>query len=71
SPMVTSGIRLGSPALTTRGLGEDDFRLIGTLICDIIDNMDDEKVLNRVRSQVQELCKAYPTGFLRLEPRGI
>lgn len=71
SPMVTSGIRLGSPALTTRGLGEDDFRLIGTLICDIIDNMDDEKVLNRVRSQVQELCKAYPTDFLRLEPRGI
>ncbi|MEJ5362637.1 MAG: serine hydroxymethyltransferase [Spirochaetota bacterium] len=71
SPMVTSGIRLGSPALTTRGLGEDDFRLIGNLICDIIDNMDDEKVLNRVRSQVQELCKAYPTDFLRLEPRGI
>lgn len=71
SPMVTSGIRLGSPALTTRGLGEDDFRLVGNLICDIIDNMNDEKVINRVRAQVQELCKAYPTDFLRLEPRGI
>lgn len=71
SPMVTSGIRLGSPALTTRGLGEDEFRLVGNLICDIIDNMDDESVINRVRTQVQELCKAYPTNFLRLEPRGI
>jgi len=71
SPMVTSGIRLGSPALTTRGLGQDEFRLVGNLICDIIDNMDDESVLNRVRAQVQELCKAYPTDFLRLEPRGI
>jgi len=71
SPMVTSGIRLGSPALTTRGLGKDEFRLVGNLICDIIDNMDDESVLNRVRAQVQELCKAYPTDFLRLEPRGI
>ncbi|MGQ9843190.1 MAG: serine hydroxymethyltransferase [Spirochaetota bacterium] len=71
SPMVTSGIRLGTPALTTRGLGEDEFRLVGNLICDIIDNMDDEKVINRVRIQVQELCKAYPTIFLRLEPRGI
>ncbi|MCX8123361.1 MAG: serine hydroxymethyltransferase [Spirochaetes bacterium] len=71
SPMVTSGIRLGSPALTTRGLKEDDFRHIGNLICDIIDNMDDEKVLNRVKGQVQEICKAYPTDFLRLEPRGI
>jgi len=71
SPMVTSGIRLGSPALTTRGLGQDEFRLVGNLICDIIDNMDDESVLNHVRAQVQELCKAYPTDFLRLEPRGI
>ncbi len=71
SPMVTSGIRLGSPALTTRGLGEDDFRRIGNLICDVIDNMDDEKVLTRVRAEVQEICKAYPTDFLRLKPRGI
>lgn len=71
SPMVTSGIRLGSPALTTRGFGEDEFRLVGNLICDIIDNMDDNNVINRVRTQVLELCKAYPTNFLRLEPRGI
>lgn len=66
SPMITSGIRLGSPALTTRGLKEDDFKKVGTLICDIIDNMDDEKVLERVRDEVSEICRAFPTDFLRL-----
>lgn len=69
SPMITSGIRLGSPALTTRGLNEEDFKHIGNLICDIIDNMNDDKVLQRVQAQVQELCKHYPTAFFRLEPR--
>lgn len=66
SPMITSGIRLGSPSLTTRGLKEDDFKKVGTLICDIIDNMDDEKVLERVRDEVNEICRAFPTDFLRL-----
>lgn len=66
SPMITSGIRLGSPSLTTRGLKEDDFKKVGTLICDIIDNMDDEKVLDRVRDEVSEICRAFPTDFLRL-----
>lgn len=66
SPMITSGIRLGSPSLTTRGLKEDDFKKVGTLICDIIDNMDDEKVLERVRDEVSEICRAFPTDFLRL-----
>ena len=66
SPMVTSGIRLGSPALTTRGLGEDDFKRVGTLICDLIDNMADDAVLERVRASVAELCRSYPVDFLRL-----
>ncbi len=66
SPFVTSGIRLGSPALTTRGLKEDEFKKIGTMIADVIDNMDDEKVLERVKGGVKELCKAYPTHALRL-----
>jgi glycine hydroxymethyltransferase len=69
SPMITSGIRLGSPALTTRGLGEDDFRKVGNLIADVIDNMGDDKVLDRVRGEVRELCAAFPTEFLRLPPR--
>lgn len=66
SPMVTSGIRLGSPALTTRGLGEDEFRRVGNLICDIIDNMADDKVLEKVKAAVKELCRAHPTDELRL-----
>jgi glycine hydroxymethyltransferase len=66
SPFVTSGIRLGSPALTTRGLKEDDFRRIGKLITMTIDNMADDSVLVKVRSEVAEICKAYPTDFLRV-----
>jgi glycine hydroxymethyltransferase len=69
SPMITSGIRLGSPALTTRGLGADEFRKVGNLIADVIDNMGDDKVLDRVRGEVRELCAAFPTEFLRIPPR--
>jgi len=69
SPMVTSGIRLGSPALTTRGLGADDFTRIGNLIGDIIDNMNDDAILARVQGAVAEICAAYPTAFLRLPER--
>lgn len=66
SPFVTSGIRLGSPALTTRGLKEDDFRRIGKLITMVIDNMADDSVLLKVKGEVAEICKAYPTDFLRI-----
>ena len=69
SPFVTSGIRLGSPALTTRGLNEDDFKRIGNLIADVIENMDDDKVHAKVKASVAEVCATYPTDFLRLEPR--
>ncbi|TAL35990.1 MAG: serine hydroxymethyltransferase [Spirochaetes bacterium] len=70
SPMVTSGIRLGSPALTTRGLGIQEFKKVGALIGDIVDGMNDDAVLARVQAQVKELCAAFPTGFLRLPSRG-
>ena len=66
SPFVTSGIRLGSPALTTRGLKEDDFRRIGKLIIEIVSHIDDDTVLSKVQSEVKEICKAYPTDFLRI-----
>ena len=69
SPFVTSGIRLGSPALTTRGLNEGDFKQIGNLIADVIENMDDEKVHEKVKASVAEICATYPTDFLRLAPR--
>ena len=66
SPMITSGIRLGSPALTTRNFNADEFKRVGTLICDIIDNMGDDKVLAGVKGAVKDLCKAHPTDDLRL-----
>ncbi len=66
SPFVTSGIRLGSPALTTRGFGEEEFRRIGSLICDVIENMSDDAVLERVRGAVKELCRAHPNYGLCL-----
>lgn len=66
SPFVTSGIRLGSPALTTRGLKEDDFRRIGKLVTMLIDNMADDSVLAKVKGEVAEICRAYPTDFLRI-----
>ncbi len=66
SPFVTSGIRLGSPALTTRGLKEDEFRRVGRLILQIINNMDSDDVLNKVRAEVKEICASFPTDFLRI-----
>ncbi len=66
SPFITSGIRLGSPALTTRGLKEDDFKRIGKLIIQIVSNIEDDSVLAKVQAEVKEICKSYPTDFLRI-----
>jgi glycine hydroxymethyltransferase len=64
SPFVTSGLRIGTPAATTRGFGEDDVRQIATWICDVLDTLakggDIEGEAERVRKQVNELCARYP-----------
>ena len=60
SPFVTSGIRIGTPSITTRGFNEDDSRQVATWICDIMDNMGDDSVIERVRGEVLELCKSRP-----------
>ena len=60
SPFVTSGIRFGTPAITTRGLKEIDMIYIVELIDLVINNYDDDKVLNEVRSKVNELMKGRP-----------
>jgi glycine hydroxymethyltransferase len=59
-PMVTSGIRLGSPAMTTRGFGPLEARQVGHLIADVLDAPADEKVIARVREQVGELTARFP-----------
>ncbi|MBT8401308.1 MAG: serine hydroxymethyltransferase [Rhodothermia bacterium] len=60
SPFVTSGIRIGTPAMTTRGLGKDEFRYIARLVDRVITNRTDEDVLRDVRNEVHELCGRYP-----------
>jgi len=60
SPFVTSGIRVGTPAVTTRGFGEAQCRQLAGWMCDILDQLDDETVNARVREQVQQLCDRFP-----------
>jgi len=60
SPFVTSGIRIGTPAITTRGFREDDAAQTATLICDVLDNLGDVQVEDRVRAQVAQLCARFP-----------
>ncbi|HEU4457155.1 MAG TPA: serine hydroxymethyltransferase [Longimicrobium sp.] len=60
SPFVTSGIRIGTPALTTRGLGTDEMRTIAELIDRVIAKADDEGVAEQVRGEVRELCDRFP-----------
>ncbi|MDE1146720.1 MAG: serine hydroxymethyltransferase [Azospirillaceae bacterium] len=59
-PFVTSGIRLGTPAMTTRGFKEAEARAVGNLIADLLDAPEDEAVSARVREQVGELTRAFP-----------
>jgi glycine hydroxymethyltransferase len=65
SPFVTSGVRLGTPAGTTRGFGVEEFKLIGNLIGDVLDGLSENKEDNsqteaRVKKQVEELCAKFP-----------
>ena len=59
-PMVTSGIRLGSPAMTTRGFKEAEARQVGHFIADVLDNPNDADNIAKVRIQVSELTKRFP-----------
>jgi glycine hydroxymethyltransferase len=60
SPFVTSGIRIGTPALTTRGMGTGEMKRIGAWIGDILRQPDDESLASRVREEVRALCKEFP-----------
>jgi len=60
SPFVTSGLRMGTPAITTRGFGEEECAALASLIADVLDHMGDEGVVDRVRGQVLELCGRFP-----------
>ncbi|MBN7770522.1 serine hydroxymethyltransferase [Marinobacter daepoensis] len=60
SPFVTSGLRVGTPAVTTRGFGETECRDLAGWMCDILDNLEDEAVISRVREQVEAVCARFP-----------
>ena len=59
-PFVTSGLRIGTPAVTTRGYGEQDCVDLANWMCDVLDAPNDEAVIERVRGQVTEQCRKYP-----------
>ena len=60
SPFVTSGLRIGTPAITTRGFDAEDSRELAGLICDVLDNLGDEDTEARVRDAAVKLCTAHP-----------
>ncbi len=60
SPFVTSGLRLGTPAITTRGFGADETREVSGWIADVLDDIGNEATIERVKGQVIELCRRFP-----------
>jgi glycine hydroxymethyltransferase len=60
SPFVTSGIRIGTPAVTTRGMKEDEMKVIASLIDKAVSNYENESVLASIKKEVNELCNKFP-----------
>lgn len=60
SPFVTSGMRIGTPAVTTRGFAEPEVESLSHWMCDVIENMEDEKTLVSIREKVRVLCNSFP-----------
>ena len=60
SPFVTSGVRIGTPAMTTRGMDAEDARWIAGLIADVIENFRDADRIEQIRAQVHGWCEAHP-----------
>jgi glycine hydroxymethyltransferase len=60
SPFVTSGIRIGTPAVTTRGMKENEMKRIAEIINTVIDNIEDEVKIENLKHEVKELCSGFP-----------
>ena len=59
-PFVTSGIRIGTPAITTRGFKETETKILGNMICDVLDNINDEDAIKKVKEKALNLCSQFP-----------
>lgn len=60
SPFVTSGLRIGTPAVTTRGFGVSEVQQVANWICDILDNLDDPAMIEKVKREAAKLCQRFP-----------
>ena len=60
SPLITSGIRIGTPAITTRGMGHSEMNVIAIWIDKIINSIEDDIIINKVKNEVSDLCQQYP-----------
>jgi glycine hydroxymethyltransferase len=60
SPFVTSGLRIGSPAITRRGFKEEQAKQVANWICDVLDNINNQSVIERIKGEVVTLCEAFP-----------
>lgn len=67
SPFVTSGIRIGTPAVTTRGMREQEMERIGDMIADVLEDLNNEKLLHAIESDVRDLCMRFPLYSERIE----
>ncbi len=67
SPRVTSGIRIGTPAVTTRGLGTKEMEKVGNFIADLLDNPKDENLCRTIRMEIKKLCEEFPLYAEELE----
>ena len=60
SPFVTSGLRIGTPAITSRGFKEAESNTLANWICDVLDDIDSEATISRVKNEVLALCAKFP-----------
>lgn len=66
-PAVASGIRVGTPALTTRGLGKTEFIKVGNIICDFLESDGSDKVIAKLKDEVKEITKSFPMNKFRID----
>ncbi|MDR1012308.1 MAG: serine hydroxymethyltransferase [Coxiellaceae bacterium] len=59
-PMITGGLRLGTPAITTRGFRENEIEMVANWICDILDDINNQKTIDRIKKEVLDLCAKFP-----------